>query len=235
MGHPQSSAIFNLVHFWRLPKQPWPLIRFLHESRNSHRRLLLSVNVLSHTFRLDWCVPDTRKGRDKYTAIGFCIVYCASDRLYIHCIIGYLEDASQRRAPENEQASQHNGRKHYTLSHFFNRKPRGMRLREIYKALLETYAPLEELIVFHQNLIENYSLRETELALVKEHFTQRFSEQSSAGNACQVCLAPFKENDEVCSVGCIHSLHYACLIDWCKVKPTCPICKYSYRISLMRK
>lgn len=44
---------------------------------------------------------------------------------------------------------------------------------------------------------------------------------------CAICLGDYTEKDEVAELKCDerHYFHAACLEDWLKRKPECPLCK----------
>lgn len=171
----------------------------------------------------------------------FSCVYQIS--VYVYYSNKFLDDENEIVEPERDQAPRQrrdqaprqNRRATDLIILILIRKSPTQMLRDLYEKLLDPQTSPETLMGRYQDLIEKHSLLETEMQLVKEHFTHRFSGESSAGYDCLVCLSPFEANDEVSSIGCIHSLHYACLINWCKVKPTCPLCRYNYRLSIMRK
>lgn len=43
-------------------------------------------------------------------------------------------------------------------------------------------------------------------------------------NECIICLDSMKINDTVIVLGCGHSYHKECLIEWFKKKKICPLC-----------
>jgi hypothetical protein len=49
---------------------------------------------------------------------------------------------------------------------------------------------------------------------------------------CAICLADYKEGDQICSsknVNCSHSFHEKCIFEWVLLRPhACPCCRQNY-------
>lgn len=143
-----------------------------------------------------------------------------------------------RRIPDNQPNrqvpdNQPNRRDNNTLIVIVRRVSPTEQLLEAYTKALEG-ANMDHFISNHPTLIENHSLLDLEAKLVQEFFTKPFFLATRAGSDCQICMVAFQENDQVTSIGCIHTMHFDCLINWCKVKPTCPLCRFKYRDKIMR-
>lgn len=52
---------------------------------------------------------------------------------------------------------------------------------------------------------------------------------------CIICYEYLKEDELMIKIECNHYYHKKCIFDWCKIKPTCPICKRNFRLDIMRK
>ncbi len=116
----------------------------------------------------------------------------------------------------------------------FRREASEEGLYGLYNLLLDPDNSYENLIERYHNVVERAGLIHIEVQVIKDSFTWRYSDAQHAGYDCSICLSPFTENDLVSSIGCIHMLHYDCLINWSKVKPNCPICRHNYRLDLIR-
>lgn len=42
--------------------------------------------------------------------------------------------------------------------------------------------------------------------------------------SCQVCMGPYEEEEMVLTLPCFHRYHSACIEQWLRERPTCPMC-----------
>lgn len=85
----------------------------------------------------------------------------------------------------------------------------------------------------YQTLLESLQLLDIEQDLIKKHFTIEVSADDPDNGECSICLGEFGIADEKTKIGCMHSFHYGCLMNWFKVKPNCPLCKTNFRKALL--
>lgn len=45
------------------------------------------------------------------------------------------------------------------------------------------------------------------------------------GETCVICLETIEKQDMIRSLGCGHTFHNDCIMEWIKIKKTCPICR----------
>ena len=53
--------------------------------------------------------------------------------------------------------------------------------------------------------------------------------------ACSICIADFQMDQHVYYLPCSHCFHKACVLDWLKVKISCPTCRTSLRKELVTR
>lgn len=53
------------------------------------------------------------------------------------------------------------------------------------------------------------------------------SEKGKEMEECIICTEQFKEDSEVCELGCNerHIFHANCITEWMKTSTTCPVCR----------
>ncbi len=52
------------------------------------------------------------------------------------------------------------------------------------------------------------------------------SDSARVGETCSICLGEFEAGDSLKTVpGCTHFHHAACLDEWLRIRPLCPLCK----------
>jgi hypothetical protein len=47
-----------------------------------------------------------------------------------------------------------------------------------------------------------------------------------ADDKCSICLAEFTPDDTMAVLPCLHGFHTACLAEWFRRKPQCPLCRH---------
>lgn len=60
----------------------------------------------------------------------------------------------------------------------------------------------------------------------------KYSAVSAEGaRMCSICLEEFSDGVSRGKLGCLHVFHETCLVNWLKVSPTCPQCRFNVRSS----
>jgi hypothetical protein len=93
---------------------------------------------------------------------------------------------------------------------------------------------IEQFFQKNQTLIDKVQLLDIEKELIKKHFTRRLT-NSKANSECSICLENLSSSRLVSSMSCQHEFHYNCLIEWFSVKPSCPLCRASFRKALIAR
>lgn len=95
--------------------------------------------------------------------------------------------------------------------------------------------PIPELWYENQRIIAPFiegedepGLNANELAGII-HSRPSTSELQNA-NQCTICLDGFDDIEIVSKMDCSHIFHHSCIVNWLKRKPTCPICRFRFRI-----
>ena len=80
--------------------------------------------------------------------------------------------------------------------------------------------------LFDSPIIEKIPYIEALKGLKKKSFSKVRKEHRTM-DQCAICLGDYTEKDEVAELNCDqrHYFHAACLEDWLKRKPECPLCK----------
>jgi hypothetical protein len=80
--------------------------------------------------------------------------------------------------------------------------------------------------LFDSPIIEKIPYIEALKGLKKKSFSKVRKEHRTM-DQCAICLGDYTEKDEVAELKCDqrHYFHAACLEDWLKRKPECPLCK----------
>lgn len=91
---------------------------------------------------------------------------------------------------------------------------------------------IDEFCDTNKTLLIKTGLFEVEKDIVQKNFTRKIKKKEDIN--CIICLNEFEIDDLKTSIGCSHFYHYDCLMDWCKIKPTCPCCKNFFRNCIMR-
>jgi hypothetical protein len=47
---------------------------------------------------------------------------------------------------------------------------------------------------------------------------------------CQICKEDYLLNDEINQISCDHLFHTHCLIEWLKIRNTCPVCRFEFPV-----
>lgn len=93
----------------------------------------------------------------------------------------------------------------------------------------------EQLITKYQTILNTMQILDIEKDLIKKYFTSRHSANNQNADECPICLGEFETESDKSRISCVHEFHYECLMDWFKIKPTCPTCKQSFRKQLLLK
>ncbi len=80
--------------------------------------------------------------------------------------------------------------------------------------------------LFDSPIIEKIPYIEALKGLKKKSFSKVRKEHRTM-DQCAICLGDYTEKDKVAELNCDqrHYFHAACLEDWLKRKPECPLCK----------
>ena len=63
-----------------------------------------------------------------------------------------------------------------------------------------------------------------------QNLTASDSQQTSTSFMCPICLS--KKEKNLTTTPCGHTFHQACLKQWVKIKPDCPVCRFSFELSI---
>jgi hypothetical protein len=98
-------------------------------------------------------------------------------------------------------------------------------------------------VVIKTNLIEqmqngqmNYvvgSLIMIEKTIIKDSFTKKV-EANIPNVECSICYDGFQVGDFKTDIACHHSFHYKCIIEWGRNSSSCPLCRHSFRLQVLR-
>lgn len=61
--------------------------------------------------------------------------------------------------------------------------------------------------------------------LKREKVTEELKEKYEA-LTCNICLDKYNVNDVVITLDCQHEFHEKCILEWLKLRNTCPVCRY---------
>ena len=64
------------------------------------------------------------------------------------------------------------------------------------------------------------------ICVLDEEEGQALNEEEFVQEECAICLLPNEENVTV-KTPCRHVFHYSCLLEWMKIRNTCPFCRHN--------
>jgi hypothetical protein len=77
------------------------------------------------------------------------------------------------------------------------------------------------------------SLIMIEKTIIKDSFTKKV-EATIPNVECSICYDSFQVGDFKTDIACHHSFHYKCIVQWGSNSSSCPLCRHSFRVQVLR-